>query len=130
MSDRPLRTSDFDFHLPQEQVAQLPAERRDRSRLLVLDRASGGTRHLHFADLAELVPPGDALVLNETRVFPARRLGSLPLSRGIPLKRVTASPYKHGRGDCPPWEVRDTYGPSTRLSIPDGCARLGSYGDR
>jgi S-adenosylmethionine:tRNA ribosyltransferase-isomerase len=76
VSERPLRTSDFDFHLPQEQVAQLPAERRDRSRLLVLDRASGGTRHLHFADLAELVPAGDALVLNETRVFPARLLGT------------------------------------------------------
>ncbi|MET0397535.1 MAG: S-adenosylmethionine:tRNA ribosyltransferase-isomerase, partial [Longimicrobiaceae bacterium] len=76
MSEPPLRTSDFDFHLPPEQVAQLPAERRDRSRLLVLDRASGGTRHLHFADLAELVPPGDALVLNETRVFPARLLGT------------------------------------------------------
>lgn len=75
MSDAPLRTSDFDFHLPPELVAQAPSERRDRSRLLVLDRASGETRHLHFADLAELVPPGDALVLNETRVFPARLVG-------------------------------------------------------
>lgn len=75
MSDAPLRTSDFDFHLPPELVAQAPSERRDRSRLLVLDRASGATRHLRFADLAELVPPGDALVLNETRVFPARLVG-------------------------------------------------------
>lgn len=75
MSDRPLRTSDFDFHLPPEQVAQAPSERRDRSRLLVVDRATGELRHRHFADLAEMVPPGDALVLNETRVFPARLLG-------------------------------------------------------
>lgn len=77
MSESPaLRTSDFDFHLPPELVAQVPSERRDGSRLLVLDRSTGATRHLHFADLAELVPPGDALVLNETRVFPARLLGT------------------------------------------------------
>lgn len=75
MSEGPFRTSDFDFHLPPEQVAQAPAEARDRSRLLVLDRASGEVAHRRFADLAEMVPPGDALVLNETRVFPARLLG-------------------------------------------------------
>ncbi|HEV2146800.1 MAG TPA: tRNA preQ1(34) S-adenosylmethionine ribosyltransferase-isomerase QueA [Longimicrobiaceae bacterium] len=75
MSHPPLRTSDFDFHLPPEQVAQAPSERRDRSRLLVVDRASGELSHRHFADLAEMVPPGDALVLNETRVFPARLVG-------------------------------------------------------
>ncbi|HEX2207632.1 MAG TPA: tRNA preQ1(34) S-adenosylmethionine ribosyltransferase-isomerase QueA [Longimicrobium sp.] len=75
MSDRVFRTSDFDFHLPPEQVAQAPAERRDASRLLVVDRASGKLRHRTFADLVEYVPGGDALVLNETRVFPARLLG-------------------------------------------------------
>ncbi|HEX7242077.1 MAG TPA: tRNA preQ1(34) S-adenosylmethionine ribosyltransferase-isomerase QueA [Longimicrobiaceae bacterium] len=75
MSEGPFRTSDFDFHLPPEQVAQAPAEARDRSRLLVLDRATGEVAHRRFADLAEMVPPGDALVLNETRVFPARLLG-------------------------------------------------------
>ncbi|HEX2092249.1 MAG TPA: tRNA preQ1(34) S-adenosylmethionine ribosyltransferase-isomerase QueA [Longimicrobiaceae bacterium] len=69
------RTSDFDFHLPPEQIAQTPAEARDRSRLLVVDRGSGELRHGRFSDLAELVPPGDALVLNETRVFPARLMG-------------------------------------------------------
>ena len=75
MSERGFRTSDFDFHLPPEQVAQAPAERRDASRLLVVDRASGELRHRTFADLLEYVPAGDALVLNETRVFPARLLG-------------------------------------------------------
>ncbi|HET6763034.1 MAG TPA: tRNA preQ1(34) S-adenosylmethionine ribosyltransferase-isomerase QueA [Longimicrobiaceae bacterium] len=73
--DREYRTADFDFHLPPEQIAQLPAERRDASRLLVLDRATGHVRHRVFSDLAEMVPAGDALVLNETRVFPARLLG-------------------------------------------------------
>jgi S-adenosylmethionine:tRNA ribosyltransferase-isomerase len=75
VSERGFRTSDFDFHLPPEQVAQAPAERRDASRLLVVDRASGELHHRTFADLVEYVPAGDALVLNETRVFPARLLG-------------------------------------------------------
>ncbi|MDQ3605397.1 MAG: tRNA preQ1(34) S-adenosylmethionine ribosyltransferase-isomerase QueA [Gemmatimonadota bacterium] len=70
-----MRTSDFDFHLPPEQIAQHPSEQRDRSRLLVVDRASGELQHRIFSDLEQLVPPGDALVLNETRVFPARLVG-------------------------------------------------------
>ncbi|HEX6370603.1 MAG TPA: tRNA preQ1(34) S-adenosylmethionine ribosyltransferase-isomerase QueA [Longimicrobium sp.] len=75
MSERGFRTSDFDFHLPAEQVAQAPAGRRDASRLLVVDRASGELHHRTFSDLVEYIPAGDALVLNETRVFPARLLG-------------------------------------------------------
>jgi S-adenosylmethionine:tRNA ribosyltransferase-isomerase len=75
VSERGFRTSDFDFHLPPEQVAQAPAERRDASRLLVVDRASGELHHRTFSDLVEYVSAGDALVVNETRVFPARLLG-------------------------------------------------------
>jgi S-adenosylmethionine:tRNA ribosyltransferase-isomerase len=75
VSERGFRTSDFDFHLPPEQVAQAPAERRDASRLLVVDRATGELHHRTFSDLVEYVPAGDALVVNETRVFPARLLG-------------------------------------------------------
>jgi len=75
MSERGLRTSDYDFDLPPERIAQSPAERRDASRLLVLDRATGELSHRVFADLVDYVPAGDALVLNETRVFPARLLG-------------------------------------------------------
>lgn len=75
MSERAFRTSDFDFHLPPEQVAQAPAERRDASRLLVVDRAADALSHRTFADLVDYVPAGDALVLNETRVFPARLRG-------------------------------------------------------
>lgn len=66
------RTSDFDFELPAERIAQHPTSRRDGSRLLVLDRDTGTVQHRTFADLAEMIPPGDALVLNDTRVFPAR----------------------------------------------------------
>ena len=75
MSERGLRTSDYDFELPPERIAQAPAERRDASRLLVVDRATGELSHRVFSDLIDYVPAGDALVLNETRVFPARLLG-------------------------------------------------------
>ncbi len=75
MTERGFRTSDYDFHLPPEQIAQAPAERRDASRLLVVDRATGDLAHRVFADLAEYIPAGDALVVNETRVFPARLIG-------------------------------------------------------
>ncbi|HEX5724398.1 MAG TPA: tRNA preQ1(34) S-adenosylmethionine ribosyltransferase-isomerase QueA [Longimicrobiaceae bacterium] len=75
---RGLRTSDYDFHLPPEQVAQHPSPVRDASRLLVVDRATGALAHRLFSDLSEYVPAGDALVLNETRVFPARLVGRKP----------------------------------------------------
>jgi len=75
MTERGLRTSDYDFDLPPERIAQAPAERRDASRLLVVDRATGILSHRVFSDLVGYVPAGDALVLNETRVFPARLLG-------------------------------------------------------
>lgn len=78
MSDRDApgsRTADYDFHLPPQLVAQTPAERRDESRLMIVDRAAGTITHRRFRDLAELVPAGDALVLNTTRVVRARLLG-------------------------------------------------------
>ena len=67
-----MRTSDFDYHLPPEMIAQRPANPRDSSRLLVLDRGSGSISHHIFRDLTRFLSPGDALVLNQTRVFPAR----------------------------------------------------------
>ena len=68
-------TSAFAYDLPSEQIAQHPAARRDESRLLVLDRARDRIEHRTFRDFADYVPAGDVLVLNETRVFPARLLG-------------------------------------------------------
>ncbi len=67
-----MRTSEFDYDLPSEFIAQHPATPRDSSRLMVLDRASNTVRHHHFYDLPELLSPGDALVVNSTRVIPAR----------------------------------------------------------
>lgn len=70
-----LKTSDFDFELPEELIAQTPIEQRDASRLLTLDKETGETRHLHFYDLPKLLRPGDCLVLNDSRVLPARLIG-------------------------------------------------------
>ena len=70
-----MKTSDFNYELPQELIAQTPIEKRDSSRLLTLDRVSGKTEHLHFYDLIGMLRPGDCLVMNNSRVLPARLLG-------------------------------------------------------
>ena len=70
------RTADYDFTLPADRIAQAPAERRDQSRLMVVDRASGTIDHQGFADIVELIPPGDAMAINTTRVLRARLLGT------------------------------------------------------
>ena len=67
--------SDFDYYLPERLIAQEPVERRDRSRLLVVNRASGTFKDSVFDELPEYLGPGDLLVLNNTRVFPARLIG-------------------------------------------------------
>jgi S-adenosylmethionine:tRNA ribosyltransferase-isomerase len=76
------RTADYDFALPPELIAQRPTERRDESRLLVVHRATGRLEHRRFRDLVEYVAPGDALVLNATRVLRARLLGTRDKSGG------------------------------------------------
>lgn len=68
-------TSDYDFALPQDLIAQAPVEPRDSARLMVIDRAAGSIAHRRFSDLESLVPPGDLLVLNRSRVLRARLLG-------------------------------------------------------
>jgi len=73
-----LKTSDFDFYLPEELIAQTPLERRDASRLLALDRTTGKTGHFHFYDLPRFLRSGDCLVLNDSRVLPARLIGRRP----------------------------------------------------
>lgn len=70
-----MKTSDFYYDLPQELIAQTPLERRDGSRLLVMDRQTGELSHEHFYDLPDHLRPGDTLVLNDSRVLPARLYG-------------------------------------------------------
>ncbi len=71
----PLRLSDFDYDLPEELIAQHPNPERDRSRMMILDRNSGGIRHASFDRLAEFIEPETCLVLNDSRVIPARVWG-------------------------------------------------------
>ena len=83
-------TSDFDYHLPPEMIAQTPVEPRDHSRLLTLDRASGGVGYRRFFDLPDLLRAGDLLVFNDSRVFPARLNGrGEPSGREIELLLLT-----------------------------------------
>ena len=70
-----MRTADFDYELPEELIAQTPMEPRDHSRLLVVHRKDGTLEHRHFYDIVDYLNPGDALVINETRVITARLLG-------------------------------------------------------
>ena len=70
-----MKTHDFYYELPQELIAQTPLPQRDSSRLLVLNKQTGAVAHRHFHDLIEYLNPGDCLVLNNSRVLPARLLG-------------------------------------------------------
>ena len=70
-----MKTSDFYFDLPQELIAQTPIQQRDASRLLVMNKTTGERTHRHFFDLPEYLRPGDCLILNDSRVLPARLLG-------------------------------------------------------
>jgi S-adenosylmethionine:tRNA ribosyltransferase-isomerase len=70
-----VKTSDFDYELPQSLIAQTPIEPRDASRLMVLDRRTGTIEHRHFRDILDYLQPGDVLVCNESRVIPARLYG-------------------------------------------------------
>ena len=70
-----MKTDDFDFYLPEELIAQTPLEKRDSSRLLVLDKKTGDISHRHFTDIVDYLQKGDTLVLNDTKVIPARLYG-------------------------------------------------------
>ena len=76
MSAERLRVDDFDYELPADAIAQVPADPRDASRLLVLERATGRIEHATFADLGTWLDAGDLLVVNDSRVIPARLVGS------------------------------------------------------
>jgi len=73
-----MKTSDFWYDLPEELIAQTPLQARDTSRLLVLDKETGELQHRHFYDILEYLRPGDCLIMNDSRVLPARLLGHRP----------------------------------------------------
>ena len=80
-----MKTSDFYYDLPQELIAQTPLERRDGSRLLTLNRETGETEHHHFYELPRFLRPGDCLVLNNSRVLPARLIGHRPTGGAVEI---------------------------------------------
>ncbi len=71
-----MKLSDFDYYLPEELIAQMPIDERDKSRLMILDRKTGKIEHKHFYDIFDELNKGDVLVLNDTKVIPARLIGS------------------------------------------------------
>ena len=80
-----MRTKDFWYHLPEELIAQTPLEKRDTSRLLVMDKMTGKVKHQHFYDIIDYLNPGDCLVMNDSRVLPARLLGHRPTGGAVEL---------------------------------------------
>ena len=108
-----VRTSDFDFDLPDELIAQRPPVERGQSRLLVLSRQTGGIEHSSFARVADHLRPGDLLVVNDTRVFPARLMGHRVPSGGavecLLLRKLPDAPDHPDHGSRIPspeqWEA-------------------------
>ena len=115
-----MKRSDFSFELPPELIAQTPLAARDASRLLCLDKQNGTVRHRVFSELPKLLRPGDCLVLNDSRVLPARLLGVRESGGGVELVLL------RDLGDnC--WECLTRPGrrtpPGTRLIFGDGALR-------
>jgi S-adenosylmethionine:tRNA ribosyltransferase-isomerase len=93
------RVSDYEYDIPKERIARYPAEKRDESRLLLVDRGTGRFDHLRFRELPTLVEPGDLLVVNESRVLPVRLLGRKP--SGAPAELLLLRPvYGIGRASA------------------------------
>jgi len=80
-----VKTQDFWYDLPEELIAQTPLMKRDSSRLMVLDKATGEVSHKHFFDILDYLHPGDCLVMNDSRVLPARLLGHRPTGGAVEL---------------------------------------------
>ncbi len=122
-----MKTSDFNYNLPEELIAQTPIEPRDHSRLLVYHRKDGTVEHRHFYDIAEYLHAGDALVLNETKVIPARLLG-IKEETGVPVEVLLLR-----RRNASDWEALVRPGrrlkPGTRCSFGDGLLQCEIMGN-
>ena len=112
-----MKKSDFYFDLPEELIAQTPLEKRDSSRLMHLDRKMGGVEHRRFYELPSLLREGDCLVLNDSRVLPARLLGVR--SSGGSVELVLLRDLGEGRWECLSRPGRKTK-PGTELSFGNG----------
>ncbi|MCI7741393.1 MAG: tRNA preQ1(34) S-adenosylmethionine ribosyltransferase-isomerase QueA [Clostridiales bacterium] len=112
-----MKKSDFYFELPEELIAQTPIQQRDHSRLMHLDKQTGEISHEHFYDLPRFLKKGDCLVLNDSRVLPARLIGCR--STGGSVELVLLRDLGEGRWECLSRPGRKTK-PGTELSFGDG----------
>ena len=112
-----MKKSDFYFDLPEELIAQTPLKQRDGSRLLLLNKQTGAVEHRHFYELPEFLGEGDCLVLNDSRVLPARLLGSR--STGGSVELVLLRDLGEGRWECLSRPGKKTR-PGTELSFGGG----------
>jgi S-adenosylmethionine:tRNA ribosyltransferase-isomerase len=120
-----MQRADFDYELPAELIAQEPAPERDRSRMLVVDRSRTEWRDESFAELPSMLGPEDLVVLNNTRVFPARLVGRRLIS-GLPGAQVEALLIARAEDGEPEWEVLAKPGRALRIGaeIDFGCGQL------
>ena len=122
-----MKTTDFDYELPQELIAQTPIEPRDHSRLMVVHRDTGRLEHKHFYDVIDYLRPGDALVINETKVIPARLLG-VKEDTGVPVEVLLLR-----RENATDWEALVRPGrrlkPGAVCSFGDGLLRCEILGN-
>ena len=123
-----LKTHDFYYDLPEELIAQTPLERRDASRLMTLDRKTGEVTHRHFYDLLELLQPGDCLVMNNSRVLPARLLGHRVPTGGA-VEVLLLKDQGNGIWECLTKPGRKTH-TGTELSFGDGDLTATVVGER
>ena len=112
-----MKKSEFYFDLPEELIAQTPLERRDASRLLLLERQTGEITHKHFYDLPDYLNPGDCLVLNDSRVLPARLMGNRLTGGAVEV--VLLRDFGGGKWECLTRPGRKTR-PGTELIFGDG----------
>lgn len=112
-----MKKSDFNFYLPENLIAQTPLQQRDSSRLLLLDKDSGEVRHEHFYSLPDYLREGDCLVLNNSRVLPARLIGARKSGGAVEL--VLLRDLGDGRWECLSRPGRKTK-PGTELHFGDG----------
>lgn len=123
-----MKTHDFYYELPPELIAQTPLERRDASRLMTLDRVTGEVGHRHFYELPELLNPGDCLVLNNSRVLPARLLGHRVPTGGA-VEVLLLKDEGSGVWECLTKPGRKTH-IGTELSFGDGLLTATVVGER
>ena len=112
-----MKTHDFYYDLPEELIAQTPLEKRDTSRLLVMDRVTGEVKHQHFYDIIEHLIPGDCLVMNDSRVLPARLLGHRPTGGAVEVLLLRDLGDKKWECLCKPGKRAK---PGTVFSFGDG----------